>query len=406
MEELLHYVWKHKIFPLHELKTTAGQTVEVIDAGLHNSNAGPDFFNAKLKIDGVLWVGNVEVHLRSSDWTRHHHHTDEAYNNVVLHVVAEADADAVCADGRAVPQLLLPVPAEVAARYAELCRADAAPPCQSVLRQLPKLTVHSWLSALQVERLEQKAALIVGRLAQCNHNWEDVFFITLARNFGFGVNGDAFEAWALHLPFRAADKHRDNLFQLEALFFGIAGLLDAPPPDDYADRLQHEFHYLRHKFSLPAPLPASVWRFLRLRPDNFPHVRIAQLASLYHHTRSLLSQAMEASTLEEVRKLFAASTSPYWEGHYRFGIPSPRRVKQVGQSALMLVVLNTVVPLPLCLRPPQGQRGAVRARLALPRAASGREQPHHPPLVCRRHCHRFGRRLASARAAPAALLRP
>mgnify|MGYP002617135635 FL=1 len=346
MEQLLHYVWKHKIFPLSLLQTTSGRPVEVIDPGLPNMNAGPDFFNAKLKIDGTLWVGNVEVHTVASDWMRHGHDKDVAYDNVILHVAETVDCEVFRANGASVPQLQLSCPEPIRRHYTELSHAEIYPPCYSILASLPKLTVHSWLSALQVERFEQKARVIAARLEHCNNHWEDVFFITLSRNFGFGLNGDAFEAWANHLPFRAIDKHRDNLFQVEAFFFGQAGLLDEelPDEDEYYRKLQKEFSYLQHKFELSAPMPATQWRFLRLRPGNFPHVRLAQLASLYYRERSLFSRIMEAETLEAVRKLLTVSTSPYWEEHFNFKKTSPRQEKQVGKNAQNLIVINTVIP--------------------------------------------------------------
>ena len=345
MEQLLHYVWKHKLFPLTPLQTTSGQPVEVIDPGLPNTNAGPDFFNAKLKIDGTLWVGNVELHTQASDWFRHGHDRDKAYDNVILHVVGNSDCEVYRADGEAVAQLSLHCPESVRRRYGELQQADIYPPCYSILASLPKLTVHSWLSALQVERFEQKAQAIALRLERCNNHWEDVFFITLARNFGFGLNGDAFEAWASRLPFRAVDKHRDNLFQVEAFFLGQAGLLEEELQEDsYYQKLRKEFHYLQHKFELPAPMAAEQWRFLRLRPGNFPHVRLAQLANLYHKEQLLFSRVMAAETPEEVKKILAAQTSPYWEEHFTFKKTSPRREKHVGENALNLLLINTVIP--------------------------------------------------------------
>ena len=328
------------------LQTTTGEPVEVIDAGLPNTNAGPDFFNAKLKIGGTLWVGNIEVHTLASDWMRHGHDKDAAYDNVILHVAETVDCEVFRANGVPVPQLQLPCPDPVRQRYDELSHAEIYPPCYSILSSLPKLTVHSWLSALQVERFEQKARVIATRLERCNNHWEDVFFITLARNFGFGLNGDAFEAWASRLPFRAIDKHRDNLFQVEAFFFGQAGLLDEelPDADGYYLKLQKEFRYLQHKFELPVPMAATQWRFLRLRPGNFPHVRLAQLANLYYKEQSLFSRIMEADTLEAVRKLLTVATSPYWEEHFNFRKVSSSCEKQVGKNAQNLIIINTVIP--------------------------------------------------------------
>lgn len=345
MEQLLHYVWKHKIFPLTLLQTTSGQPVEVIDPGLPNINAGPDFFNAKLKIDGTLWVGNVEIHTQASDWFRHGHDRDKAYDNVILHIVEESDCEVRHTDGEIVPQIRLHCPESISRRYNELKQAEIYPPCYSVLNTLPKLTVHSWLSALQAERFNQKARAIAVRLEHCNHHWEDVFFITLARNFGFGLNGDAFEAWANHLYFRAVDKHRDNLFQVEAFFLGQAGLLEETFGDDiYYQKLQKEFRYLQHKFELPAPMTNDQWRFLRLRPGNFPHVRLAQLANLYHREQSLFSRVMAAGTVEDVKKILVTKTSTYWEEHFTFQKTSPRQEKRLGENALNLILINTVIP--------------------------------------------------------------
>lgn len=346
MEHLLHYLWKHKIFPLQELRTTGGQQVEVIDPGLPNTDAGPDFFNAKLKLDGILWVGNVELHDRSSLWLKHGHQSDAAYDNVILHVVGEADCPVFRRDGQPIPQLVLTCPADVARRYDELRRSEIHPPCYSILSSLPKLTVHSWLSALQVERFERKARDIRARLDAYGNHWEDVFFVTLARNYGFGLNSDAFEAWARLVPFRAVDKHRDNLFQVEAFFLGMAGLLDEERSDygDYYLRLQKEYRYLRQKFSLPAPLDPSRWRLLRQRPGGFPYVRLAQLADLYHRGQTLFSRVMEARTADELRQLLSVGTSSYWEEHFTFGKTSVRQPKQMGRGALDLVIINTVVP--------------------------------------------------------------
>ena len=336
MEHLLHYVWKHKLFPLKVLQTTNGLPVEVIDPGLQNPNAGPDFFNAKLKIDGALWVGNIEIHTHSSDWFRHGHHSDKTYDSVILHVVSEADTEITRSNGEQIPQLLLTCPENVQLHYHELCVADHYPACYSILVSLPKLTIHSWLTALQTERLEQKAQLMTQRLKHCNSNWEDAFFITLARNFGFGLNGDAFETWAGLLPFRAMDKHRNDLFQIEAFFYGLAGLLEETflkkeQEDEYSLRLCKEFRYLQRKFEIGQGMDATLWRFLRLRPENFPHIRLAQLAYLYQKGDKLFSRLLEAETLADVRNLLDARTSPYWENHYLFGRLSSQKEKAILQ---------------------------------------------------------------------------
>lgn len=343
MEQLLHYVWKHKLFPLKELRTTTGLSVEVIDVGLSNQDSGPDFFNAKIKIDGTLWVGNIEIHTLASDWLRHEHNKNKVYDSVILHVVEQADEEVRRTNGELIPQMVLNCPDTIRYNFEQLSRTDSYPCCHSIIKQLPPLILNSWLSALQYERFEQKASLLIKRLEKCDGNWEDAFFVTLARNFGFGLNGDAFEQWINLVPLRAVDKHRDNLFQVEALFFGQAGLLEEEIDDEYYRQLQKEFAYLRHKFELKV-MDASLWRFLRLRPGNFPHVRIAQLAYLYHSERSLLSRVMEAGTTKEIGNILHSRTSTYWETHYQFYHSSPQRVKSLSASSLNLIIINTVVP--------------------------------------------------------------
>lgn len=346
MEYLLHYTWKHRLFPLKELVTTDGEPVEVIDPGLHNTDAGPDFFNAKLKIGGTLWVGNVEIHTRAGDWFVHGHPGDRAYDNVVLHVVEQADTTRSVTDtaGRVIPTLVLPVPQRVRDNYHELMRTEEYPRCHGIIPTLPRLTVHSYLSALHTERLTHKAERIGQYRQRHELNWEDAFFITLARNFGFGVNGEAFEEWAQHVPLRAVNKHRDDLFQIEAIFFGQAGLLqDTQVNDEYYLRLQREYTYLAHKFDLK-PMDAVRWRFLRMRPSNFPHVRLAQLAQMYYRGEGLLSRLLEAETVEAVNRLLVAETSEYWKTHYTFGHSSPQRTKQLSHMTRQLLVINTVSP--------------------------------------------------------------
>ena len=343
MEELLHYVWKHRIFPLNELTTTTGQRLEIIDTGLANRDAGPDFFNAKIKIDGVVWVGNIEIHTNSSDWFKHGHHQNPVYNNVILHIATCVDTEVHQSNGESIPQLQLDCPKHIQENFKELANTDQYPPCYRIIPSLPKLTIHSWMSALQMERFEQKNAHLIERLRYCNNHWEDAFFITLARNFGFSINADAFEEWAKHISLRAVDKHRDSLFQVEAFFFGQAGTLSDPDGDHYYLKLKQEYKYLAHKFGLK-PMDVTRWRFLRLRPNNFPHVRIAQLANLYHRSYGLLSQLMEKETIKEIRDLLRGGTSEYWTNHYTFGGYSPDCPKTLSESSLNLIIINTIVP--------------------------------------------------------------
>lgn len=328
MERLLHYVWKHRMLPLAGLTTTDGRPVEVLDPGTHNHDRGPDFFNAKVRLGGILWAGNVELHLRSSDWFRHHHDTDPAYDGTVLHVVQEADCEVTTSQGRRVPQTLLAVPEALARDYQSLLRTNDFPRCHQVLPSIDAMHVHAWMDRLLAERMRQRAALVQERVNRFGGDWERACFVTLCRNFGFGLNGDVFERWATTIPLQAAGKHRDHLMQVEALFLGMAGLLEqAFPPEAEADRqrMEQEFQFLAAKFSLTPALSHDSWRYLRTRPQNFPHVRVRQIARLYH------SGQVRMDALLEVR-----STDALHERMRAAGLSTP---------ATRLIVINTVVPL-------------------------------------------------------------
>ena len=354
MEQLLHYTWKHKLYPLKELTTSDGQRVEIIDPGLHNRNAGPDFFNAKIRIGSTMWVGNVEIHDKSSYWYQHGHDKDSRYDNVVLHVAAELDTEVMKSNGEYVPQLQLSVPDDVLTHYDELQKTDEYPPCYKVIPHLSALIIHSWMAALQTERLEQKTEAIRKRAELCNGSWEDAYFVTLARNYGFGINGEVFEQWAYNIPLNAVAHHRDDLFQIEAIFMGQAGLLelDSIPEyyqkdalnDGYFAKLRNEYQYLAHKFSMK-PIDFKLWRFLRLRPQNFPHIRISQLANLYYQQKAGLSQLMECETLDELKNVLKSQVTPYWETHYTFGSTSPKNEKHLSYGSINLLMINTAIPM-------------------------------------------------------------
>ena len=354
MEQLLHYTWKHKLYPLKELTTNDGQRVEIIDPGLHNRNSGPDFFNAKIRIGSTMWVGNVEIHDKSSDWYQHGHDKDSRYDNVVLHVAAELDTEVMKSNGEYVPQLQLSVPDDVLTHYDELQRTDEYPPCYKVIPHLSALIIHSWMAALQTERLEQKTEAIRKRAELCNGSWEDAYFVTLARNYGFGINGEVFEQWAYNIPLNAVAHHRDDLFQIEAIFMGQAGLLelDSIPEyyqkdalnDGYFAKLRNEYQYLAHKFSMK-PIDFKLWRFLRLRPQNFPHIRISQLANLYYQQKAGLSQLIECETLDELKNVLKSQVTPYWETHYTFGSTSPKNEKHLSYGSINLLMINTAIPM-------------------------------------------------------------
>ena len=354
MEQLLHYTWKHKMLPLTELRTDDGRRVEIIDPGLHNRDAGPDFFNAKVKIDGTLWVGNVEMHDRSSHWHLHGHDRDPRYDNVVLHVCKTIDGEAWNSAGQRIAQLQLGVPQHVCDHYDELQKTEQYPPCYRIIPELPRLTVHAWLAALQTERLERKTDDIRRRAERCGGSWEDAYFVTLARNYGFSINSDTFEQWAYNVPLQAVGHHRDDLLQVEAIFMGQAGLLDLDTVpqhyrqdalgDGYFAKLQTEYQYLAHKFGMK-PMDVSQWNFLRLRPQNFPHIRLSQLANLYHQRKAGLSQLLECTTVEQLQTLLSSHVTPYWETHYTFGSLSARNEKHLSYGSLNLLIINTAIPM-------------------------------------------------------------
>ena len=364
MEQLLHYVWKHKMFPLRELQTTDGQSVEVIDSGLHNRNAGPDFFNAKIRIDRTMWVGNVEIHDKSSDWYLHGHDKDSNYDNVVLHVAGVIDTDVKTSRGEYLPQMQLDVPQQVKEHYDELLATDSYPPCYKVIPSLTTLMVHAWMAALQTERLERKTEAIRHRAELCGGSWEDAYFMTLARNYGFGINGEVFEQWARNIPLQAIAHHRDDLFQIEAIFMGQAGLLELDSIPDYYQptalnegyfaKLRNEYLYLAHKFSMK-PMDHKLWRFLRLRPQNFPHIRISQLANLYYQRKAGLSQLVECETIEQLKKVLSSHVTPYWETHYTFGSTSDKNEKHLSYGSINLLMINTAIPMLFAIGRHRGQ---------------------------------------------------
>lgn len=372
MEQLLHYVWKHRLYPLTGLVTVDGQRVEVLDPGLNNIHAGPDFSEAKVIIGDTTWAGNVELHLKASDWYLHHHESDGRYDNIILHVVTDSDTLICRNDGSPIPQVVLPIPPSVTENYRALLSADRYPPCYHVVGDLSRFMVHSWLSALLCERLELRTTQIQQRYEQHELNWDDALFSTLARGFGFGVNGDAFDAWARSIPFRAVDHHRDNLLQVEAIFFGQAGLLDenaqpqshreAALAEPYYQQLRREYAFLAHKFSL-TPISYTLWKFARMRPDGSPFVRMAQLAKLYHQASVTVSKLRDAADREAISAMLRVTASSYWDTHFSFGSDATTlRPKALGESSIRLLLINVMLPfLFACSRHRQDEQGAERA---------------------------------------------
>lgn len=330
MEGLLHYVWANRIFPATEMRTTDGRRLEVIDVGQHNRNQGPDFFNAKIRLDDTLWVGNVEIHVRASDWFRHGHEQDAIYDNTVLHVVTVDDAKALTHAGLTPAQFVLSFPERLRARYEELSRTVDYPRCHRLVRDMEAMKVHAWMDALLVERLMVRSETVLKRVQQFCGDWERTSFVTLARNFGFGLNGDTFEQWACRLPLQAVGKHRDRLEQVAAIFLGMAGFLDKERQWPQRTGLTHEvllreWKFLSAKFSLSNPMSSPLWRHMRMRPQSFPENRIIQLARLFHEGRFGLHQMLEANDILTVVGTF--------------------RVSGLSEDTARLIVINTVVPL-------------------------------------------------------------
>jgi len=340
-EAFLQYIWQHRLFYPIDLQTVSGKKIEILDAGKPNRDAGPDFFNAKIKIDDMLWAGNVEIHLRSSDWKRHRHAKD--YENVILHVVKIADEPVLRLSGEEIPQLVLQYSQNAENQYKNWLTNKKSIPCVDKLCELPDVFLQSHLNRLLSERLEQKTLAIENLLEQSKNHWEEAFYVTLSRNFGFGINAQPFEMLARALPLNYLAKHKDNLFQIEALLFGQAGLLNSENPDDYDEKLRKEYHFLQNKFFLQ-PIDGSMWKMLRVRPGNFPHIRIAQLANLIHRSSKLFSKIIENPHYKSLVLLFDTEVSEYWLTHFRFGQTSPERKHKLGKSTIDNLLINTVVP--------------------------------------------------------------
>ena len=344
-EELLHYIWKFKLYRHVDLRTTEGEPVEVIDPGISNSDAGPDFFNAKIKIGNKLWAGNIEIHRTSGDWKKHLHHTDKAYNSVILHIAENINEEIYNEKGQKIPQLRIPVSQKLRNNAEFLLFSNVNVPCLTSLHAISNREIRWWLDALAIERLERKTNDIFRHLDRFNNSWDETFYVLLSRNFGFGLNSDEFERLALSLPYNYILKHADNLFQVEALFFGQAGMLeDETITDDYYIFLRKEYDFLKKKFTLKS-LDNILFKSLRTRPHGFPQLRIAELAAVVQHSGRLFSTILETDDYQKIRMLFRVNASEYWQTHYTFGKKSRKTPKYLGNNSLDGILINTVAPL-------------------------------------------------------------
>ncbi len=370
-EDFLHYVWQHQYFDKADLRTTAGEEVTVLKPGLRNADAGPDFLNARLRLGAVEWNGAVEIHLRASDWARHRHQTDAKYDQVILHVVGSADAEVARTNGSLIPALTLEsrIAPELLARYEALLLAPPAAtlPCGPLLREVPELAKIMMMERAMLERVEQKADAIAALHQHLADDWEATAYHTLCAAFGFQKNTEPLARLAKALPLNILRRHRHDQRQLEALLFGQAGFLvenEETAADDYIRDLRQEHEFLRHKYGLgAAALAVHEWNYLRLRPANFPPVRLGQLVGLLHARPALFEALLTAQSVRALTDFFRAPAPAYWRQHFRPGRPG--KVPGLGQSSIELLIINTVVPLRVAYARHTGQPALVESAVAL-----------------------------------------
>ncbi|CAN5387315.1 DUF2851 family protein [soil metagenome] len=345
-ENFLYYLWQKRLFQNEDLRTAEGEIIEILHPGYRNDDSGPDFFNARIRIGNVMWAGNVEIHVRSSDWKKHKHDDDDAFNTVVLHVVHENDCMIYRKDGTIMPVLKLKglYDTHIFNHYTDLIQGVSTwVPCENQITDVPPIHQQQWFSRMLAERLEERSREIALLLKQTNNNWEESFYRHLAKSFGFRVNNLPFEMLASSLPHSAVSKHRDNLMQMEALFFGQAGFLEGKMKDLYTKSLQKEFSHLRLKFNL-RPMMTHLWKFGRLRPSNFPTIRIAQFAMLYHLHERLFDKMVNAADFGDLNRILDLSPGKYWDTHYSFNSKSENLPKKPGKGSVESLMINTIAP--------------------------------------------------------------
>ena len=345
-EDFLHYLWKFKKFDTLNLKTVNHEEITIINTGNYLELAGPDFFNAQIKIGNQKWAGNVEIHLKSSDWYAHNHEKDAAYENVILHVVWEHDAEIFRQNNTEIPVLVLKdyISSEIVLNYNSLTLPKSWIFCEKQITQVGSFIFKNWQERLFFERLERKSKSIYDLLEETNQDWEAVLFCLLAKNFGLNTNGNSFLQLAKAIPFSIIRKESFELENLEALFFGSAGLLDSDKEDVYFKDLKFRYFYLLHKYQLEKVYIEPI-QFFKHRPDNFPTIRLSQLANLYHKHQNLFSKVIELKSISGIYKLLNSSAGLYWQNHYQFDKESPKKRKILSNSFIDLLVINTIIPL-------------------------------------------------------------
>lgn len=345
-EDFLHYLWKFKKFDGLNLKSVQGEEITIIKTGDYLELAGPDFFNAHIEIGNQKWAGNVEIHLKSSDWYLHNHEKDAAYKNVILHVVWENNTAIFREDNTEIPVLVLKdyVSKEIIENYNALVSPKTWISCERQLKEIDRFVFKNWQERLFFERLERKSKFINQLLEETNQDWEAVLFCLLAKNFGLNTNGNSFLQIAKAIPFSVIRKESFEVENLEALLFGTSGLLETEKEDVYYKDLKFRYFYLLHKYQIEK-IYADPLQFFKLRPDNFPTIRLSQLASLYHRHQNLFSKIIDLKSIGEVYRLLNISASSYWQNHYQFDKESPNKSKMLSKPFIDLVVINTIIPL-------------------------------------------------------------
>lgn len=355
-EDFLHYLWKFKKFDLLNLRTFTGEEITIIHVGQYLELAGPDFFNAQITIGNQKWAGNVEIHIKSSDWYVHHHERDAAYENVILHVVWENDTTIFRSDNSEIPVLELKkyVDAVTITNYQALIAPKSWIFCEKELSKIDSFVFKNWQERLFLERLERKSQPIYDLLEETNQDWEAVLFWLLAKNFGLNTNGEIFLKIAKSIPFSIIRKENFELQNLEALIFGTAGLLASEKEDAYFKDLQFRYFYLLHKYQIEKTIIEPV-HFFKHRPDNFPTIRLSQLAGLYHSQHNLFSKIIGFNSVANIYQLLAVSASLYWQNHYQFDRESPKKKKGLSKSFVDLIIINTIIPLQFAYAKSQGK---------------------------------------------------
>jgi hypothetical protein len=355
-EDFLHYLWKFKKFDTLNLKTFNGEEITIVNVGQYLELAGPDFFNAQIIIGNQKWAGNVEIHLKSSDWYVHQHERDEAYANVILHVVWEHDIEIYRSNNTEIPvlELMNYVDAATIANHQALMTPKSWIFCEKQLKEINEFTLNNWQERLFFERLERKSKPIFKLLENTNQDWEGVLFCLLAKNFGLNTNGEIFLKIAQSIPFSIIRKESFEVENLEALLMGTSGLLDFEKEDNYFKDLKFRFFYLLHKYQLEKRTLEPV-QFFKHRPDNFPTIRLSQLANLYHVQQNLFSKISTANSVKSIYEIFDVSVSNYWQNHYQFDKESPKKMKKLSKSFVDLIIINTIIPLQFAYAKSQGK---------------------------------------------------